>query len=671
MMSSMISKTILRFAASTVLMAPIVAATACHAQSVAPTVSTTVPALPRLSPPPFSGSISGAISDWDMLRRSDNMPFASYARFLISYPGWPGESVMRKNAENMLRADGEAASTVVAFFQKFPPMTATAGLRYAEALNAIGRHEEAASAARTAWRGGALTPDDETRFMGSFGKLLTPDDHDWRMDKLLWSRSTAAAARHIAYVSPARRELFAARLALLTKAPNAAQLAAAVSGTNRAHPGFIADYAWWMRSTGQTGAAQSLLSRPQQLIAPPSSPLTWLDMRLASAKSAADAGGWQMAYAIARQADDAYPVGTNVREQSFKERDVYTDLVWLAGTTALNKIGRPADAQFMFERYAAAAKSPQTQAKGLYYAGRAAEAASKRAEATVLYERAGQFFDQFHGQLALERLGRKPQVGPTTRKIEISSAERQSFNDRTVVRALVALGQQGKWQDQSEFIRTLSNAIQSDADHVLATELGDRIGRPDLKVLAGRSARNNGLSDYVVSAFPQITVPQDHASSWTMIHAISRQESQFDRQATSRVGARGLMQLMPGTARETAPRAGLSYSYESLTDPQYNVALGSTYFGQLMTQYGGSYVLAVAAYNAGPGNVNKWLRNNGDPRGGVDVLTWIDNIPLSETRNYVQRVLENAVVYDMLNPVRANVRTNTPLSTYLGKRYPG
>jgi soluble lytic murein transglycosylase len=131
------------------------------------------------------------------------------------------------------------------------------------------------------------------------------------------------------------------------------------------------------------------------------------------------------------------------------------------------------------------------------------------------------------------------------------------------------------------------------------------------------------------------------------------------------------MQLMPGTARETAPRAGLTYNYASLGNIQYNMALGSTYFGQLMDMYGGSYVLSVAAYNAGPGNVNKWLRANGDPRTDVDVLTWIESIPLSETRNYVQRVLENAVVYDMLNPARATVRTNTPLSTYLGKRTPG
>jgi soluble lytic murein transglycosylase len=670
-MSSMISKTILRSSISTTILVPALIASAGLAQTASPAATSNLPSLRPVSAPSYSGSISGALYDWNTLRNSDGLPFASYAKFLINYSGWPGESAMRKNAESTIRAEGESPSTVVAFFQKFPPQTATAGLRYAEALRSMGRAGEATDEARKAWRSGALTPEDEARFMNNFAGSLTSDDHDLRMDKLLWSRSTTTAARQIAYTSPARRPLYAARLALLTKAPNAAQLASSMSGANRSHPGFITDYAWWMRSTGQVGAAQSMLAQTQQLIAPPASPLTWLEMRLASAKAAASAGNWQAAYAIARQADDAFPAGTNVRDQSFKERDVYTDLVWLAGTTALNKINRPVDAQFLFERYAAAAKSPQTQAKGLYWAGRAADAGGKRADAAAIYERAGIFVDQFHGLLSLERLGRKPMVAQPARTIQISAAERQAFSDRSIVKALVALGQQGNWRDQSEFIRTLSNSIQSDADHVLATELGDRIGRTDLKLLAGRSARNIGLSDYSNSAFPQMAVPSEHASSWTMIHAITRQESQFDRQATSRVGARGLMQLMPGTARETAPRAGLSYSYDSLTDPQYNIMLGSTYFSQLMRQFGGSYVLSVAAYNAGPGNVNKWLRNNGDPRGGVDVLTWIDNIPLSETRNYVQRVLENAVVYDLLNPAKANVRTSTPLSTYLGKRYPG
>jgi soluble lytic murein transglycosylase len=170
-----------------------------------------------------------------------------------------------------------------------------------------------------------------------------------------------------------------------------------------------------------------------------------------------------------------------------------------------------------------------------------------------------------------------------------------------------------------------------------------------------------------------VRVPDTQASNWTMIHAIARQESQFDRAAVSHAGARGLMQLMPGTARETAGKLGLSYDTTALTtDTDYNIQLGSSYFQRIYAQFG-SYPLAVAAYNAGPGNVNKWLRANGDPRSGtVDVVDWIEAIPIQETRNYVQRVLENAVVYDLINPTRArSAGASNKISWYLGKGKPG
>lgn len=630
-----------------------------------------IPAPPLAPTVALTDPTSIALSQWNTLRRSDTLPFSAYANFLAVNQGWPGEATFRKNAERMIRPGVDSASAIIAYFRKFPPQSPTAFLRYAEALDEQDRREEAADAARSAWTGGALSSDDESRLLARFGSVLTTAEHDRRMDKLLWTRSTAAAARQIGLTSSARRPLFDVRLSLLTKAADAPDRLAYATAALRADPGFFVDYMWWLRNTGQSAIARQMLRNNASLSAYPAAPEVWLQMLLLSAQEAAKAGDWQVAYDIASRADTAYAPGTVVRDRSFAERDAYTDLVWLAATTALNKLNVPANAAKMFQRYAAAAKSPQTQARGLYWAGRALDAAGQRDEAIPVYENAARFFDQFHGQLAAERLGRKPTLAADDRTLDVSATQREKFNQRSVVKALVALGKSGNWVDQSLFVRSLANGIDNDVDHVLATELAARVARPDLNVMIGRNARNTGLSNYVTAAFPQITVPPELSASWTMIHAISRQESQFDKEATSRVGARGLMQLMPGTARETAPRAGLTYNYASLGNIQYNMSLGSTYFGQLMDMYGGSYVLSVAAYNAGPGNVNKWLRANGDPHTDVDVLTWIENIPLSETRNYVQRVLENAVVYDMLNPARATVRTNTPLSTYLGKRTPG
>jgi soluble lytic murein transglycosylase len=624
------------------------------AQSMAP---------PRPAASPDGGAIANAVYQWKALQKG-SFTFSSYASFMIANPGWPGEKDMRAAAEKAIVPDSENPRQVIAFFTKFAPQSPTTLLRYAEALSSDGQTDSARTTAKAAWIAGALTPEDEARLMSRFGSVLTPEDHDKRMDRLLWSRSTTTAARQIAMITSSRKPVFAARLAMLTKAPDAAAKMASVDGSARGDAGYLADKIWWYRNAGNPAMSRVVLSNPRQLAAPPSSPAKWLEIQLDVAKNAANDQQWETVWNIARQVGDTYLPGTVVRDRGFDERDDYTSLTWLGGITSLNKRNRPLDALQMFELYAAAARSPQTQAKGLYWSGRAADAAGQRDRAIALYERAATHYDQFHGQLAAERLGRPVTIPDQTRTIALSSAERAAFESRSVIRAAVWLGSTGQRQDQTRFIRTIAANLNTDADHFLASELAVRLGRQDLGLLVGRSAREDGFTDYTKVAFPTMTVPPEHRQSWTMIHAITRQESQFDREAMSPVGARGLMQLMPGTARETAPSAGVSYSLEGLTqDTQSNIRLGSTYFSQMMDRFGGSYVLAVAAYNAGPGRVNQWLRANGDPRlPNADVVGWIEAIPISETRGYVQRVLENAVVYDRLNPNRT---AQTRLAGYL------
>jgi soluble lytic murein transglycosylase len=654
------------------LLAPVALLAAMTSPAVAEEVAESASAG---TPPPAvarsNEAIANPISNWTTLRQTDAYPFSSYASFMVAHPGWPGEAAMRKTAERNLRPEVETPSGVVAFFRRFPPQSPSASLRFAEALAMTGQAEEARLVARSAWNAGPLTTDDESRLLIRFNAALTPVDQDTRMDRLLWSRAVANATRQLPATSPARRTLFDARLAMLSRAPDAASKAAVAESAGRADPGFVVDKVWWLRNTGQAGAARALLAGPRSLATPPLDPETWLSTVYGTAKSAASEGDWQSAYNIARQVDDTYPAGTVVRDRPFAERDVYTNLTWLAATTALNRLGRPADAIGLFERYANAAKSGQTQSKGFYWAGRAAQAAGRNAEATTYYTSAARFYDQFHGQLAAERLD-QPITPPTvSTPLQISATERDAFNQRDVVRAAVYLGQQGNWTDQTLFLRAIAASAKTDVEHMLAVELATRINRPDLGVLVGRNAYINGLAAFVRSGFPQIRVPDDQLGSWTMIHAISRQESNFDSHAVSRVGARGLMQLMPATARQVATISGIGYDPGRLTDPTYNAGLGATYFGQLMTRFNGSYVLSVAAYNAGIGNVDKWLRANGDPRGGTDVIGWIEAIPFSETRAYVQNVLQNAVVYDALNPARATVKGRNPLSIYLGKSRPG
>ncbi|TPG14559.1 lytic transglycosylase domain-containing protein [Sphingomonas oligophenolica] len=625
---------------------------------------------PQTPATPADGRIAATIAQWRSLQQTDALPFDSYASFLMNHPGWPGETGRRRAAER--QAGSASPASVVGFFARFPPTTTSGTVAQARALAAMGRTAQANDAARTAWRMGSLASADEAAILGQFGSTLTPADHDARMDALLWQGSTSTAARQLAYVSAAKRPVFEARLALRTNAPNAADVAMNGQTIYGGDAGYIADRAVWLRNSGASPSARTWLAQSRTLSARPGDAGEYLDVLYTNARGADNDGQYQTAYDIARQIADVYPAGTDVAAQSYKERDEYTNLAWLGGQVALKHLGRPADAMVLFDRYGKGSNSPTVTSKGLYWAGRAAQAAGKTLEATQFYTAAAGYRDQFYGQLATERLGRPYSAPPAIGNPAIDPAVRAAFASREVVSAAKFLGQIGDWQDQTAFIKQIASDATTENDHVLAAELAKQLDRPDLGVMVGRSAISNGLSDYTAAGFPTVSVPAGYEDNWTLIHAISRQESQFDKTAVSHAGARGLMQLMPGTAREQSGKIGISYNAAALTtDPNLSIMLGSSYFARMYANYG-SYPMAVAAYNAGPGNVNKWVRANGDPRTpGVDVVDWIEAIPIYETKNYVQRVLENAVVYDLMNPARSKSRGNNRLSWYLGKNSAG
>ncbi|WP_375397361.1 lytic transglycosylase domain-containing protein [uncultured Sphingomonas sp.] len=626
---------------------------------------------PQLDPA-SAVALSAAITDWRSLSRPSSAPFDSYARFLLAHPGWPGEAAMKKAAERALDQGGWSPTTTVAYFRRFPPMSNAAWVRFAEALSATGAIDEARGAARTAWVGGTLSATDEAKVIAGYPDALTPADQDARMDRLLWQSATQAAARQIALVSPGRRPLFTARLAFRTNSPDAEAQAAATQAVGAGDPGYLADRAAGLANGGAVASARALLARPHAFTSQPADLDAWYSLMLRMAKGAAADGQYAVAYNIARQVDDALPAQADVALLPYDVRDAYTDLTWLAGQIAMKQLARPGDAAALFVRYAGGSRSPAIKTKGLYWAARAAETAGRRDESRGYLTKAAAYRDQFYGQLAAERLA-TPLLAPADPGLRpIDPAVRAAFYRREVVRAAQYLGTVGAHDDQTAFLRQIALDATSDSDHALAAELSRLLDRPDLGVMVGRSAQTNGLGDYVLAGFPMVSVPAPDAGMWTIVHAIMRQESQFDRAAVSRAGARGMMQLMPGTAREQAGKLGLAWDAGLLTaSTDYNIQLGSAYFQRLYAQYG-SYPLAIAAYNGGAGNVNKWLAANGDPRTGtVDWIEWIEAIPFDETRHYVQHVLENAVVYDLISPQRAMSTGAARLSWYIGNKRPG
>ena len=614
--------------------------------------------------------INYALGDWRRLRASAGYRFADYARFLIANPGWPEESKLRGWAEKAM-VSGESPVTVISFFRSEAPKTGNGFARLAESYAATGKPTEAAAAARDAWASPDLSIDDQNRIGARFWSSLTAADHDRRVDALLFAKKPTDAQRALANASPARRAAFSARIAMQTSAANADQLYRAVESQVPTDAGLLMDRLRFLKDTYRNvSGARWLAAQPHNFTYRPADPERFYQMLLILARDAWSDRNYAQAYDIARQVDDSLPAGADVSLQSYGIRDEYTSLTWTAGEAAMSGLNRYADAARQFYKYAQGGRSLQVTSKGFYWAGRALTHASRTAEANGYFQQAAAYPELFYGQLALERLGRPVPAPGGMPTMLATDAQRSAFQQKRLVRATRLLGQQGRRDEQALFVRALAESLDSEADRVLAVELSQQIGRPDLAVWTARASRNNGDAFYVRQAFPTHQNRVSGGRMWSMTHGITRQESSFDRSAVSYAGARGMMQLMPGTAREQAGKMGIGYDYSRLTsDPAYNVSLGSAYYARLLDTWGGSHVLAVASYNAGAGNVRKWVRAYGDPRQpGTDVIRWIERIPFTETRGYVQRVMENSVVYDRLNPQSA---TAGSLSSYLGKSRPG
>ncbi len=643
---------------------PVLLATAplSSAQYAAPTAYAAAPT--------YAPSVAYSLDQWRRLRQSSGYSFADYASFLIANPDWPDTSRMRSWAERAMRS-GENPSTVIAFFAREKPDTANGWARLTEAYAASGRAADALEAARSAWTSSDLSIDDEQAIWARYGGNFTQTDSDRRIDSLLFDKKPDIASRLLASASPERQPAFAARIAMQQDSSDAEVRYHAVIDSVTSDAGLMMDRARYLRDHHYPNAARDLGARTHHFIYKPADPERFYDMLLLLAEDAASDRDWQSAYNITRQIDDVLPAGVQVADQPLGVRDDYTNLAWLGGSVALERMRQSQSALSMFDRYARAGRSLQVQTKGDYWAGRAALAAGQFQTASSYFQRAAAYPDLFYGQLALERLGRGVPAPPAALpQYTTTSVQRAAFNSRQLVQALRILGQQGRSTEQALFVQALAHSLDTDVDRNLAIQLALETGRQDLPVWVARMARIKGSSFYVRQAYPMLSASVSN-SLWSLAHGISRQESSFDPYAISHAGARGMMQLMPGTARDQADKLNIGYdSYRLLTDQNYNVTIGSAYFQHMLDIWGGNVPLAVASYNAGSGNAGKWVRQYGDPRGQVDVVAWIEAIPYDETRGYVQRVIENSVVYDSLRTTQPQ-RTALHVSRYLGKDQPG
>ncbi len=568
---------------------------------------------------------------WDYSRPGAGASFADIARFMEENPDWPSQRALQIAAEAAL-ARGASDEDVLAWYRWRDPVSRNGRLRYAGALRNAGETERAANFARAAWIESAFSAKELADTYRRYGSLLRPEDHIARLDRLVWDNHGRSARRMFRYVDEGHRRLAEARLALRARAGGVDAAIALVPQSLRGDAGLVYERLRWRRQKGRHESARALLhAMPERL---GYRPKLWWTERVIQVRRALESGRMAEAYDLAAG-------HRQIAASTFAEAE------WLAGWIALRFLDRTGDALRHFSRLHDAVSMPISRARAAYWAGRAAEDLYDTEAAMLWYGQAAAYPGTFYGQLSMARISAPdaPLFGGYG-----AGAGEATLKDHALVAAVRFLSALGHDRFLKPFIVRLSQLAQNRADHDLVAALAVSIGRADYSIRAAHYAARDGYAS-IEGLFPLVDLPFSERGAdpeQALVLAVTRQESRFDQKALSRAGARGLMQLMPATARFVARRMRVNYARHRLTtDAAYNIALGSRFIGDLIGAYDGSYLLAVAAYNGGAGNVRRWIAANGDPRRDpeVDIVDWIEMIPLRETRDYVQRVLEGTQVY--------------------------
>ncbi len=581
----------------------------------------------------ISDPVARKLAEWLILRSDDNgASVERYRAFVTANPSWPSQTFLRRRIEGALWDDHRDDATVWAWFENESPLSAKGKFSLARVMIARGDRANAERLVRDAWRNDAMSEDTENTALDLFGALLTPGDHKARMDLLLYGSEHEAALRAAKRLGTGQVALAKARIAAFRKASNTRALLEAVPQEFHGDPGYIFSKIQLLRREEKFAeAAQLMLSAPKDPGRLHNLDEWWVERRLLSRKML-DIGEHRTAYLIAR--DAALPA-----------RDIYkTEQEFTAGWIALRFLNDPATAAQHFARIGIGSVNPTALARAGYWQGRAAEAAGRSQEARNAYAAAAEHSTSYYGQLARAKLG-LPQIAlngaPAARGRGIERLE--------IVRAVQLLYELDEREIAIPILGDLGENGDPDA-LVGVGELASRNGDARGMLLLGKAALNRGLPfdfyAYPVSGIPPFkSIGPDVEQS--IVFAIARQESAFNPLVVSPANAYGLMQVTPDAGRYVCKKYGASFDLARLkTDPVYNAALGAAELGGLIEDYRGSYIMTFAAYNAGRGSVKKWIERYGDPRDPkVDAVDWVEQIPFSETRNYVQRIMENLQVY--------------------------
>jgi soluble lytic murein transglycosylase len=614
-----------------------IAATTSTSQADLETLESVIELIRKRSPADASQAaaaitdpVARKLAEWLILRSDDNgASVERYRAFLAANPSWPSQTFLRRRTEAALWDDKRDDTAVLGYFQSETPISGKGKLVLARALLARGDRREAERLVRDAWRSDSMSETLENAALEQFGALLSGGDHKARLDYLAYGSDGDGALRAARRLGPGYVALARARLAMSRKTANGKALLDAVPHELRSDPGFLFARIQMLRRDEEfADAAKLMLSAPRDPSRLFNLDEWWIERRLLARKMI-DVGDYRSAYLIAR--DAALPA-----------RDIYkTEQEFTAGWIALRFLNDPATASQHFARIGVGSVNPTALARAGYWQGRAAEAAGRTQEARQAYAAAAQQSTSYYGQLARAKLGMA--------QIELNGPLRGRGTQLEIVRAVQLLYALDEREIAVPIFADMGENGDPDALIGLA-ELAARQNDARGMLLVGKAALNRGLP-FDHYAYPLVGIPQFRPIGpeveRSVIYSIARQESAFNPAVVSPANAYGLMQVTPDAGRYVCKKYGATFDLARLkSDSVYNATLGAAELGGLLDDYRGSYIMTFAAYNAGRGSVRKWIERYGDPRNPkVDAVDWVELIPFSETRNYVQRIMENLQVY--------------------------
>jgi soluble lytic murein transglycosylase len=550
-------------------------------------------------------------------------------RFEADAPGFVNQGTFKTRLEQALLKSGADGAEVIKHLSGAMPNTLDAQIALASAYLADGQKKRAAGIARTIWVDEFLDQKLEARVLDKLGSLLTQEDHWNRAMHLMMHDRATGTERLFKFMTPAQKSLAVARNAVSRNAKDAKSLLDKVDPAMKTNPIYYFSRAQRARQFELWDEAIAYLNKGKA--SDPDAAEWWYE-RQSLTRKLLGMGDTKRAYLAAAGFTDG-PEGRVVEAQ------------FHAGWIALSFLGDAKTAADHFTRMAKFATLPDSVTQANYWLGRALTASGDTAAAKAAYKIAASHPTVYYGLLARQELG-LPAF--EVRGMPEWKDSETTFNSNEVVQAIALLSANGEKDKAAALLRTLMPSLKTGGEFVLGAKLAQSIGAHHIAILIADTADKKGMPlDFF--SFPKDGLPSSKiaAIDAAAVYAVARQESRFQVNAISSSGARGLMQLMPGTAKETAQKIGLSYSPAKLTsDPVYNAKLGASYLDKQLEAYGGSLILAAAAYNAGPGNADKWIEAFGDPRSSeVDPVVWVEQIPFQETRKYVQRVFGNYMVY--------------------------